>query len=127
MPDLNEHIAAAVKHSRAFYQQAEPGYDLINAMVPAENPAIPPLLEFDLDHELPDWLDYKLAQDRPLWRVKEGLDDDAIPASYHRPPGQCDFNNLGYAKDFVTRKWHSFFAPVSRTDRLAVMDATSAT
>ena len=39
----------------------------------------PPLWEFDLDHQITDWLDYKLAQQRVEWQAKEGLDDDTIP------------------------------------------------
>ncbi len=75
-----ESIHAVVKRSRTFYRATEPGYFLINAMVPVESPDIPPLNHFDLDHQLAEWLDYRLAAARPVWREKAGLDDDAIPS-----------------------------------------------
>jgi hypothetical protein len=77
---LTEHIDQVVSRSRAFFRKAGPGHYLINAEIPAEAPPIPPLYEFDLDRQLDEWLDYNLAAARPAWRVKEGLDDDAIPA-----------------------------------------------
>jgi hypothetical protein len=77
---LAEQIDCVVNRSRAFYRRTEPGHYLINAEIPAEAPPIPPLDEFDLDRQLAEWLDYNLAAARPTWRVKEGLDDDAIPA-----------------------------------------------
>ncbi|MDD8014670.1 MAG: hypothetical protein PHX45_03180 [Acidobacteriota bacterium] len=78
--NLADHIGAVVKRSRAFYRATEPGHFLIHATFPVDAPGIPPLYEFDLDRQLADWLDFKLAAARPGWRAKEGLDDDAIPA-----------------------------------------------
>lgn len=78
--DLTEKIDRVASRSRAFYRHPEPGHYLVNVEIPVEAPPIPPLLEFDLDHQLAEWLDYNLAAARPAWQVKEGLDDDAIPA-----------------------------------------------
>lgn len=75
-----EQIKRIVHRSRAFYRRAEPGHYLINVQIPADFPTIPALSEFNLEHQLGEWLDYNLAAHRPLWRVKEGLDDDAIPS-----------------------------------------------
>jgi hypothetical protein len=77
---LTEQIERVVSRSRAFYRKAEPGHLLINAEIPVEAPPIPPLDQFDLDRQLAEWLDYRLAAARPAWQVKQGLDDDAIPA-----------------------------------------------
>ena len=77
---LTERIDRVVGRSRAFYRKTEPGHYLLNAWIPADAPPIPPLHEFDLDRQLGEWLDNNLAAARPAWRVKEGLDDDAIPA-----------------------------------------------
>jgi len=77
---VSESIDAVGKRSRAFYRATEPGHFLINALVPVETPDIPPLNHFDLDNQLAEWLDYKLAAARPVWRAKAGLDDDAIPS-----------------------------------------------
>jgi hypothetical protein len=77
---LAEKTHRVVQRSRAFYAAKEPGHFLINAKVPAEAPAVPPLMSFDLDRELGKWLDADLAAERPRWAVKEGLDDDVLPA-----------------------------------------------
>jgi len=77
---LPEFIHAVVKRSRAFYRATEPGHFLISAQVPAEASDIPPLHHFDLDHQLAEWLDYRVAAARPLWRAKAGLDDDSLPS-----------------------------------------------
>ncbi len=76
---LSEHINNVVKRSKAFYVATKPGHFLINAIVSVETPNIPPLYDFDLDHQLTEWLDYKLEAARQVWQVKAGLDDDAIP------------------------------------------------
>ena len=77
---LSERIEAVVKRSRAFYRASGPGHFLINAIVPVEPPAISPLRDFDLDHQLTEWLDNKLAAARAVWRAKADLNDDTIPA-----------------------------------------------
>jgi hypothetical protein len=77
---LTEKIGRVIGRSRAFYRKAEPGHYLVNAEIPVEAPAIPPLYEFDLDRQLEEWLDHNLAAARPAWQAKEGLDDDAIPS-----------------------------------------------
>jgi hypothetical protein len=64
MPNFEEHNQVVVKRAAAFYQKTEPGHYLISAHIPTEVPPNPPLWEFDLDHQLTKWLDYKLAQDR---------------------------------------------------------------
>ncbi len=79
MQNLSEQIDAVVKRSKPFYKAVKPGYFLINVILPIETPKIPPLYEFDLDHQLGEWLDYKLAAARPIWQGKAGLNDDSIP------------------------------------------------
>jgi hypothetical protein len=78
--NLPKSADAVVRRSRAFYRAAEPGHFLIHTTVPAETPDIPPLRNFDLDNQLAEWLDSKLAAARAGWRAKAGLDDDAIPS-----------------------------------------------
>ena len=78
---LNEHIDRVVDRSRAFFSKTEPGHYLINAQIPADAPPYPPLHDFDLDRQLAEWLDANLVVAQPAWGVKEGLDDDAIPAT----------------------------------------------
>ncbi len=80
-PALAAKVRRVVARSRRFYSAPEPGHILVNCKVPAETPPVPPLLEFDLDRQLGEWLDLNLAADRPRWAVKEGLDDDALPAA----------------------------------------------
>jgi hypothetical protein len=80
---LNEfprYAEAVVNRSRAFYRAAGPGHFLISAVVPAETPDIPPLTNFDLDHQLTEWLDLKLAAAIAVWRAKADLADDSIPS-----------------------------------------------
>jgi hypothetical protein len=48
--------------------------------VPAEAPPIPPLYSYDLDVQLNQYLACTLAQARPGWAAKAGLDDDSIPS-----------------------------------------------
>ncbi len=73
-------VRRVVARSRRFYAATEPGHLLVNCKVPAETPRVPPLLEFDLDRRLGEWLDLNLAAERPRWAAKEGLDDDSLPA-----------------------------------------------
>jgi hypothetical protein len=80
MTALADHIDRVVERARAFYSSQEPGHLLVNAYIPVECPAIPPLHSFDLDQQLNQWLAYQLEAARPGWRAKEGLDDDSIPA-----------------------------------------------
>jgi hypothetical protein len=77
--NLSEHIENVVRRSKTFYEAANPGHFLINTILPAETPDIPPLYDFNLDYQLTEWLDYKLAAARPIWQAKVGLDDDTIP------------------------------------------------
>ncbi len=77
---LSDHIQRVVKRSRNFFDAQTPGHYLINAIVPAETIPIQPLYDFNLETQLTDWLDYRLASARPGWRAKEGLDDDSIPS-----------------------------------------------
>jgi hypothetical protein len=77
---LTERINQVVPRCRAFYGAGEPGHLLLNVHVPADIPAIPPLYSFDLDRQLGEWLDFKLAAARAEWEAKDGLDDDTIPS-----------------------------------------------
>ena len=77
--NLNEHTAKVVKRARAFYAKKEPGHFLVSVSAPVERPEIPPLYEFDLDRQLNEWLEWKLKRNRPYFRFKEGIDDDALP------------------------------------------------
>lgn len=74
------HAARVIERCRAFYAAREPGHFLINAQVPADAPAIPPLYDFDLDRQLDAWLDANLEAARPGWAAKAGLDDDTLPS-----------------------------------------------
>jgi hypothetical protein len=78
--NLKERIPGVVRRSRAFYAAEEPGHLLVKLRVPAEAPPVPPLLSFDLDRQLGEWLDHKLANARPGWAATAGLDDDSLPA-----------------------------------------------
>jgi hypothetical protein len=78
--NLLEHIENVVKRSKAFYAATKPGYFLINTILPVQTPEIPPLYDFNLDYQLAEWLDYKLAAARPIWQAKAELDDDTIPS-----------------------------------------------
>ncbi|MCI0496519.1 hypothetical protein L0Z72_16065 [candidate division KSB1 bacterium] len=78
--NLSEKIENVLTRSRAFYAAAQPGHFLINTIIPVQTPEIPPLDEFDLDRQLTEWLDFKLAAARPMWQAKVNLDDDTIPS-----------------------------------------------
>ncbi|MGC8782601.1 MAG: hypothetical protein ACP5UQ_17205 [Anaerolineae bacterium] len=78
--NLSQHTARVVARCRAFYAAHEPGHFLINAHVPADAPAVPPLYEFDLDRQLTVWLDHQLDAARAEWAAKAGLDDDTVPS-----------------------------------------------
>lgn len=80
MIQQSEHIGRVVSRAKAFYEKTDPGHFLVNAHIPADTVGIPPLHGFDLDHQLTEWLDHKLAAARSGWAVKEGLDDDGIPS-----------------------------------------------
>ncbi len=43
---------------------------------------MPPLYEFDLDTQLHEWLDCRLASFRPMWEAHESLDDDSLPCAF---------------------------------------------
>ncbi len=78
--NLSTQVGRVIQRCRAFYAAREPGHFLINAHIPADAPAIPPLNEFDLDRQLAEWLDYNLAAARPGWAAKTGLADDTLPS-----------------------------------------------
>lgn len=78
--NLAEKIENVVRRSKAFYAASNPGHFLINTILPTQTPEIPPLDEFDLDRQLNEWLDFKLAAARPIWHAKANLDDDTIPS-----------------------------------------------
>lgn len=78
--NIDEHIQRVTRRSRRFFQVREPGHFLVHAYVPSSTPPVRPLTDFDLDHQLADWLDYKLTIARANWRAKDGLDDDHIPS-----------------------------------------------
>ncbi len=80
MRKLEEHIHNVVNRARAFYGSTQPGHYLVNALVPADGPSVPPLWDFNLDEQIGELMDLKLEATRPGWRAKEGLDDDSIPA-----------------------------------------------
>ncbi len=71
-----------MERARSFYSRTGPGHFLVNARVPADHPSVPPLNGFELDRQLAEWLDCKLAAAMPALRVKDGLDDDSIPCVY---------------------------------------------
>lgn len=77
--NLSQKIENVVARSKTFYATKKPGHFLINAILPVPIPEIPPLYDFDLDHQLTKWLDFKLAAARPIWQAKAELDDDTIP------------------------------------------------
>ena len=81
---LDEHTRRVVCRSKAFYAAKDPGHFLVSVSFPVEAPPIPPLYNFDLDKQLAEWLDHKLANLRPGWEAKKGLDDDALPAIFPR-------------------------------------------
>ena len=78
--NLSEHIENVVTRSKVFYAATKPGHFLINTIIPVPTPEIPPLHDFDLERQLTEWLDYKLASARPIWQAKAKLDDDGIPS-----------------------------------------------
>ena len=78
--NLSEHIENVVTRSKAFYAATKPGHFLINTILPVQTPEIPPLYDFNLDYQLAEWLDYKLAAAQPTWQAKAELDDDTIPS-----------------------------------------------
>jgi hypothetical protein len=77
---LAERIVRVAARSRAFYAAREGGHLLVRVRVPAESPPLPPLMGFDLDRQLGEWLDLSLAAARPGWAATDGLDDDTLPA-----------------------------------------------
>jgi hypothetical protein len=77
--ELRQRCARVAVRCRAFYAARTPGHFLIQLHVPYQAPAIPPLYSFDLDRQLGEWLDHKLAVARALWQSTAGLDDDALP------------------------------------------------
>jgi hypothetical protein len=78
--EFQTHIDRVVQRTRSFYSKSEPGHLLVNVHFPVDTPPLPALWNFDLDRQLREWLDYKMAVARPIWQAKQGLDDDSIPA-----------------------------------------------
>ena len=78
--NTKEHIQRVVARAKSFYAKTEGGHFLVNAHFPVDRPPVPALSSFDLDRQLTDWLDYKLAAAQPGWHSKDGLDDDSIPS-----------------------------------------------
>jgi len=81
---LAEHTRRVVGRSKAFYAAREPGHFLVGVSFPVESPPTPPLCGLDLERQLEEWLDARLARQRPGWAAKAGLDDDTLPALYPR-------------------------------------------
>ena len=81
---LEEHTHRVVRRSKAFYAAKDPGHFLVSVGIPVETPPVPPLCSLDLDTQLGEWLDYRLAAHRPGWKAKEGLDDDTLPGIFPR-------------------------------------------
>ncbi len=80
LPALAEHAVRVIARTRSFFdRQTEPGHALISVSIPAEAPPIPPLRTFDLDYQLGEWLDLRLAAAAAGWAAKDGLDDDSLP------------------------------------------------
>jgi hypothetical protein len=83
--DLQKHIGRVVGRSRSFCGATEPGHFLVNVQIPYKYPGrTHPLCDFDLDTQLTDYLEERLNAARPLWALKEGLDDDSIPSFHPR-------------------------------------------
>jgi hypothetical protein len=78
--ELQTRIDRVTQRARSFYSRTEPGHLLVNVHFPVDAPVLPALWDFDLDRQLTEWLDHKLTVARPVWRAKQGLDDDSIPA-----------------------------------------------
>lgn len=82
MITASERLSRIVPRCREFFYSNQPGHYLLQVHVPYEAPAIPPLYSFNLDRQLEEWLDYKLAANRAEWQSKDGLDDDTVPCTY---------------------------------------------
>ncbi len=79
MITADERISRILPRCREFFYAREPGHILLQVHVPVEAPPIPPLSSFDLDRQLTEWLDFRLAAARADWHAKDGLDDDTVP------------------------------------------------
>lgn len=77
---LNAHIDRVVQRSRRFFAATTPGHFLVHAYVPFDEPPVRALCDFNLERQLPEWMDYQLAIAAARWRAKDGLDDDHIPS-----------------------------------------------
>jgi len=77
---LAEKISRIVPRARAFYRATEPGHFLVSAHFPVDRPKRPLLSSLDLDRQLGEWMESKLANMRPVWNAKADLDDDMIPS-----------------------------------------------
>lgn len=76
---LAEQIDHVVRRSRAFYTSPSPGHLLIHCEIPVDRPPLPALTNFDLHGQLEEWLQALLDYYRPLWKIKNDLDDDTLP------------------------------------------------
>ena len=84
LTDVTEHCRRVAQRSRAFYAARGPGHFLVGVSFPVESPPTPPLFSLDLERQLGEWLDRRLAMFRPRWAAKAGIDDDVLPAMYPR-------------------------------------------
>lgn len=82
MITASERLSRIIPRCREFFYATTPGHYLMQVHVPFEAPPIPPLYEFDLERQLEQWLDHKLAASRAEWESKDGLDDDTVPCTY---------------------------------------------
>ena len=78
-PELEQHMERVARRSNAFFNAKKPGHFLLWTEVPWEKKEIPPFYKFDLDHQLHEFIDYQLENNKILWQAKSGLDDDTIP------------------------------------------------
>lgn len=77
---LKHHIQAVAARGRSFYGARRPGHLLVSVQFPVDAPPLRPIDSFDLDRQLGEYLDERLAAACPLWAAKEGLDDDSVPS-----------------------------------------------
>jgi hypothetical protein len=78
--NLERHIQNVVRRSKSFYNKTESGHFLVNTKIASESSEIPPFYQFNFDAELEKLLEYELESAKSSWAVKEGIDDDSVPA-----------------------------------------------
>ena len=82
--NVSERIDPVVGRCKSFLAATEPGHFLVRVTFPADAPPIPPIYSFDFDRQLEEYLDCLLANQRPGWAAKDGIDDDSIPSTCPR-------------------------------------------